>query len=92
MSIEQQNNRPDTTSTQAVEGTPLTAANLDAHNRNASTVPAGHAVRSWLNNTRTPGGRFVDSETWARLVERDQLAADIDAAARGADRNGVGQR
>jgi len=90
MSIQEQRNEPDT-SAQAVGGTRLTAANLDAHNRNTSTVPAGHTVRSWLNNTRTPGGRFVDSETWAELVGRDQLAAEIDAAARGGNQNVAGQ-
>jgi hypothetical protein len=90
MSIQEQRNEPET-STQTTGGPRLTAANLDAHNRNTSTMPAGHAVRSWLNNTRTPGGRFVDSETWAGLVERDQLAADIDAAARIGNQNGAGQ-
>jgi hypothetical protein len=77
---------------QAIGGSQLTAANLDAHNRNTSTVPAGHAVRSWLNSTRVPGGRFVDSETWAELVERDQLAADIEATMHGGNQSGAGQR
>jgi hypothetical protein len=81
MSIQEQRNEPNT-SAQAIGGSQLTAANLDAHNRNTSTVPAGHAVRSW----------FVDSETWAELVERDQLAADIEATMHGGNQSGAGQR
>lgn len=91
MSIEQQRTEPDG-SAQATGGQPLTAANLAAHNSNTLTMTAGQSVRSWLNNTGTFNGRYVDSETWARLVERDHVAADIEAAVRGGNQNGADQR
>lgn len=91
MSIEQQRNNPDA-SAQAIEHPRLTAANLDRHNRDTLTTTAGHSVRSWLNDTVTSSGRSVDDETWARLVERDLLAADIEAAVRRGNQNGAGQR
>lgn len=92
MSIEEQRNEP-TTSTQATAGLQLTAANLAAHNRNTTMMPPGHAVRSWLNDAGIPRGRHVDNETWAELIERDDVAADIEAILRGGgNQNGAGQR
>jgi len=51
-----------------------------------------HAVRSWLNDTVASGGRSVDDETWRGIAARDRMAADIDAALRGGNQNGAGQR
>jgi len=87
MSVEEQRNLPNA-SAQAIGGTPLTASNLAAHNRNTSTTTAAQAVRSWLNDTGTSSGRYVDGETWARLVERDPVARDIEAILRGGNQNG----
>lgn len=90
MSIEQQRNEPDT-STQAIGGSQLTTANLAAHNRNTPTMPPGHAVRSWLNDTGTTSRRHVDGATWADIVDGDDMAADIEAALPGGNQNGAGQ-
>jgi hypothetical protein len=92
MSIEQQQRNKPGTSTQAMGGPQLTAANLAAHNHNTSTMTTGQAVRSWLNDNEASHGRYVDSETWARLIERDTMAADIEAIVRGENQNGAGQR
>jgi hypothetical protein len=78
MSIEQQRNEP-SASAQAIGGQPLTAANLAAHNRNTSMTAAGQSVRSWLDNIGTLSRRHVDGETWAGIVRRDPMAADIEA-------------
>jgi hypothetical protein len=91
MSIEQQRNNSDT-SAQAMRGPQLTTANLAEHDQNSSRMTASQAVRSWLNNTVTSSGLSVDDETWARLVERDAMAADIEAIVRGGNQNGAGQR
>ena len=90
MSIEEQRNEPDT-STQAIGGPQLTAANLAAHNRNTPTMPPGHAVRSWLNDTGTTRRRHVDGATWADTVNGDPMAADIEATLPGGNQNGAGQ-
>lgn len=90
MSIEEQRNNSDT-STQVIGGPQLTTANLAANNCNTSTMTTNQAVRSWLNNTGTASRRYVDGETWMRLVERDPVAADIEAALRGGNQNGAGQ-
>lgn len=91
MSIEEQVSKPDT-STQAMRDPQLTAANLAANNRNTSTMTTNQAVRSWLDNTGTASRRYVDGETWMRLVEGDPVAADIEAALRGGNQNRAGQR
>ena len=91
MSTEQQRNGSGA-SAQATGGPQLTVANLATHDRDTSMMTADHAVRSWLNSTGTPTGRHVDDETWAWLVRRDRLAADIEAALRGGNQNGGGQR
>jgi hypothetical protein len=92
MSIEQQRHNEPGTLTQATSGPQLTAANLAAHNYNTSMMTTGQAVRSWLNDNGASHGRYVDSETWARLVGRDTVAADIEAIVRGGNQNGAGQR
>jgi len=86
MSIEEKRNVPET-SAQAIGGTPLTVSNLAEHNRDASTTTAAQAVRSWLNDTETSSGRYVDDETWAETVGRDALAADIEATLRGGNQS-----
>jgi hypothetical protein len=81
MSIEKQSNKP-RTSANAVRGLRLTTTNLATHDQNISSVTADHAVRCWLNDIEPLGGRYVDSETWMRLVERDPMAAAIEDATR----------
>lgn len=77
------------TSTQSAGGQQLTATNLTAHNQNTRAMPAGQAVRSWLNDIDTSDGRHVNEEAWTRLVARDPLAADIEATVRGGNQNGT---
>lgn len=88
MSTREQRNEPNA-STQAAGGQQLTAANLAAHNQNTGAMPAGQAVRSWLNDIEASGERHLDEEAWRRLVERDGMAADIEAAVRGGNQNGA---
>ena len=82
MSTREQRNGPNN-STQAAAGQQLTAANLAAHNQNIRAMPAGQAVRSWVNDIEASNGRHADEEAWRRLVARDPVAAEIEAAVRG---------
>ena len=79
MSNENHNNEP-STSARTVNVNRLTAANLAARDQNTSAMSADHAVRCWLDDTETMSGRYVDKETWTRLVERDIVAAAIETA------------
>ena len=83
MSIEQhKENEPDAPP-QGQHDHRLTATNLAMHEQNTATVSTNRAVRSWLNGSGTSPQVLVDDETWARLVERDPVAAAIDDAIRG---------
>jgi len=84
MSIEQQNPNDPTTSPQANRGHPLTASNLALHEQNMTTIPIDHAIRSWLDSSGsgTSPSFHVDNEIWMRLIERDPVAAAIEAATR----------
>jgi hypothetical protein len=84
MSIEKQSNKPQTTA-HKVRGLRLTITNLATHDQNVSSVASDHAVRCWLNDIEPLGGRYVDSATWTRLVERDPMAAAIENATKGGD-------
>lgn len=89
MSIEQQNPNDPTASPQVNRGHPLTASNLALHEQNTTTIPIDHTIRSWLNSSGsgTSPPVHVDNESWMDLVERDPVAAAIEAATRGGGNN-----
>jgi hypothetical protein len=89
MSIEQQNPNNPTASPQVNRGHPLTASNLALHQQNTTAIPIDHAICSWLNSSGsgTSPPVHVDNETWMRLVERDPVAAAIEAATRDGGNN-----
>lgn len=86
MSIEKQSNGPDA-SAQSLNGTQLTAANLAAHLQQTATISTKDAVRSWLNDSENPRRASVDRETWMLLVDRDPVAAAIEAGTRGGNQS-----
>ena len=95
MSIEQQNPNNPTASPQVNRGHPLTASNLALHQQNTTAIPIDHAICSWLNSSGsgTSPPVHVDNETWMRLVERDPVAAAIEAATRdGGNKSGEQQK
>jgi hypothetical protein len=61
-------------------GTPLTAANLAAHDREISPLPSNQAVREWLTMSGNSDRRNFDTQAWMQLVGRDPVAAAIEAA------------
>jgi hypothetical protein len=83
MSIEQQNSNDRNAAAQADRGHPLTASNLALHEQNTPTMPTDRAIHSWLDGNGTSPLVHVDNGTWTRLVDRDLVAAAIDAATRG---------
>lgn len=88
MSTKEQRNQSNT-STQAAGGQQLTATNFAVHNQNTHATPTGQVVRSWLNDIGFLSERNVDQETWMTLVERDAVAADIEAGLRDGNQNGA---
>lgn len=95
MSIEQQNPNGPTTSPQGNHGHPLTASNLALHQQNTTAIPVDHAIRSWLNSngSGTSPRVHVDNRIWMDLVERDPVAAAIEAATRdGGNKSGEQQK
>jgi hypothetical protein len=87
MSIERQKNTTHVSpSSQVQRGTPLTAANLAAHEREISSLLSTQAVREWLAMSGNSDRRNFDTEAWMQLVGRDPVAAAIEAATHDANR------
>jgi hypothetical protein len=80
MSIKQQNSNDADVSAQVHRADRLTASNLASHDQQTATTSTSHAARSWLTGTGTLPHVRVDNGAWARLVERDPVAAAIEAA------------
>jgi hypothetical protein len=80
--------KPASSSSSSQISTPLTAANLAAHQRaiaasSSTTKPQGGWVCGGeMNHRRAP----PNPEQWDELVERDPLAAEIEAALRAASK------
>jgi hypothetical protein len=83
MSNDQQNSTDPNASAQVDRDRRLTSSNLALHEQNTTRMSTDHAILSWLDASRTSPPVPVDNETWIRLVERDLVAAAIDAATGG---------
>jgi hypothetical protein len=87
MSIEMQTNTTHVSPSARVQrGTPLTAANLAVREREISPMPSNQAVREWLAMSGNSDRRNLDMEAWMQLIERDPVAAAIEAATHNAKR------
>jgi hypothetical protein len=61
---------------------PLTTANLAAHERATSTFVNDLPMQRWLSSNENERQRGIDVDAWTQLVERDQVAAAIEALVR----------
>jgi hypothetical protein len=61
---------------------PLTTANLATHERATSTLINDLPMQRWLSSNDNERQRGIDVDAWIQLVERDQVAAAIEALIR----------
>jgi hypothetical protein len=61
---------------------PLTTANLAAHERATATFINDLPMQRWLSSNESERQRDIDVDAWTQLVERDQVAAAIEALIR----------
>jgi hypothetical protein len=57
----------------------LTTANLAAHERATATSINDLPMQRWLSSNENERQRGIDVDAWTQLVERDQVAAAIEA-------------
>jgi hypothetical protein len=61
---------------------PLTATNLAAHDRATATFSNDLPMQRWLLSHENERQRDFNVNAWTQLVERDQVAAAIEALVR----------